>query len=185
MLAPPRATLRRSVRPSKRKLEACFRVLEGMEQPSRHRPSIERRREPRFSHRPAEIRHHSLIAIPRNLSSRGLALETTTGLRIGGRYRLELVTPWAVDRVEGTVRWCRLHAIRPSANGTDFEPLFLAGLELDAPVRMGHTVLHPAQAPRAPDRPATTNPAALATLEEAAGASPRQSARGWIEMPGL
>ena len=143
-----------------------------MKQASNSRPAFDRRREQRFPHGLAEVRHHSLIAVPRNLSRRGLALETTRGLLIGNRYRLELHTPWAVTRVEATVRWCRLHAIRRFSQGSDFEPLFLAGLEFDAPIPMGHTVVLPDDASTEGGSPGTAHRAKLKDLEATASASP-------------
>ncbi len=65
-----------------------------------------------------------------DLSSHGMAMESTSPLRVGGRYRLCLAAGGEKRvPVVATVRWCRLTATRRLASG-EVAPLYRAGLAL-------------------------------------------------------
>ena len=88
------------------------------------------RRSPRHAATRTVIRHATFSGWLRDYSVNGFSMETSRGLRIGERYQFELVDDKETITLEASVRWCRLHSIRPGAVDGDFEPLFLTGLEL-------------------------------------------------------
>ena len=65
----------------------------------------------------------------RNLSSGGLAVASSTALRVGRRYSLSVSSPTRRVRFRATVRWSTLRATRRTACG-DVLPEFIAGLSL-------------------------------------------------------
>lgn len=65
----------------------------------------------------------------RNLSSGGLAVASTTGLKVGRRYSLSLRSSTRLIRIRATVRWSTLQRTRRTACG-DVLPQFVAGLSL-------------------------------------------------------
>lgn len=76
------------------------------------------------------MRHISFNGKLRDYSVNGISIEADRGLRIGQHYQLEILSDIETVVLEALVRWCRLHSVRPGAIAGDFEPLFLAGLEL-------------------------------------------------------
>jgi hypothetical protein len=66
-----------------------------------------------------------------NLSARGLAIETTSSLRVGARYTLRLGRPWMSFKVTGTVRWSRLARTRKGP-GAEVTPIFVAGIAIES-----------------------------------------------------
>ena len=92
-----------------------------------------RRGSKRYGAPTTSVRHATFTGSLVNCSRNGIAIESDRGMRIGGRYELELVNDLLVITVEATVRWCRLRSIRPGAIAGDFEPLFVTGLELSQP----------------------------------------------------
>lgn len=89
----------------------------------------ERRVQHRLQTRDSTVRSPIVFGRVLNLSSRGLAVETTTGLRIGARHRMKITAPRRQVVVEATVRWCRLLRLRPGP-GSDVVPIYRAGLEI-------------------------------------------------------
>jgi hypothetical protein len=65
----------------------------------------------------------------RNLSSGGLAVASSAGLRVGRRYSLSVSSPTRRVRLQATVRWSTLQRTRRTACG-DILPEFVAGLSL-------------------------------------------------------
>ena len=65
-----------------------------------------------------------------DFSRGGIAIETSTALRIGARYHFEIRAEHGKMTAYGVVRWCRLRAVNPSLQAGDFEPLFTAGIRL-------------------------------------------------------
>ena len=64
-----------------------------------------------------------------NFSAGGLAIETTSSLRIGALYTLRLGRPWMRFRVTGVVRWSRLARTRNEPSG-EVTPVFIAGIAI-------------------------------------------------------
>ena len=66
-----------------------------------------------------------------NFSPGGMAIETTSSLRVGARYTFHLGRPWMSFRVTGSVRWSRLARTRSRRDG-EVTPIFVAGIALES-----------------------------------------------------
>jgi hypothetical protein len=66
-----------------------------------------------------------------NFSAGGLAIETTSSLRVGARYTFRLGRPWMSFRVTGAVRWSRLARTRHGPGG-EVTPIFVTGIAIDS-----------------------------------------------------
>jgi hypothetical protein len=121
-----------------RKIEEPAYVFKGTVRKAEQQARNTRRRSPRRQAARVKVRHISFTGQLRNYSVTGISIETDRGLRIGHRYKLEILSDLETIMVEAFVRWCHLQAVRPGAIAGDFEPFFLAGLEL-ASSRSGRT----------------------------------------------
>lgn len=156
MLAPPAETVHLASPRSrtKRKNQSSAFVFTSMARDARPRTLENRRCESRYRILGVEVRHVSLAGTVQDFSSRGLAIETSIGPRVGDSYRLELASRATSTTVTATVRWCRLHRICRTPGGKEFAPRFLAGLEIQPPVPLlddaFQVAVHPLQKSSAP-----------------------------------
>jgi hypothetical protein len=90
----------------------------------------ERRRSPRHAVR--EVRgtmHISSDAKVLNMSLIGMAVQSGTAMRVGRNYAITLTNNQKHEfRLQGTVVWCRLRALKKSERG-DTSPLYEAGFK--------------------------------------------------------
>jgi len=66
-----------------------------------------------------------------NFSTAGLAIETTSSLRVGTLYTFRLGRPWMSFRVTGTVKWSRLARTRQGP-ADEVTPIFVAGIAIES-----------------------------------------------------
>ncbi len=89
--------------------------------------SGERRKHPRLSIQGATVRNSLLVGRVLNMSLGGLAIETTTALRIGGSYSFRAEIHEHSLEIEAQIRWCRL--ARTLRTGDDeVRAIFRAGV---------------------------------------------------------
>ena len=62
-----------------------------------------------------------------DLGPAGAHIETTRSLRVGAPYAFTIELAGASRRLRGRVRWCRLVATRPAAEG-ERSPVYRAGI---------------------------------------------------------
>lgn len=96
--------------------------------------SRDRRRNMRRAVPPTAVRHITFCGRLLDCSPDGIAVESTTGLRIGDSYRLEIENHLGIHTLEAAVRWCRLVEVRRGRVRGEFEPLFVTGLALASPL---------------------------------------------------
>jgi hypothetical protein len=94
-------------------------------------PSQERRTHPRRTIEGVHVHNGVISGDLLNFSARGLAVETSSGLRVGARYTFRLGRAWMSFRVTGIVRWSRLRGTRRGPDG-EVAPIFVAGIAIDA-----------------------------------------------------
>jgi len=97
--------------------------------------SGEKRHHPRLTIRRTGIRNAFLVGRVLNMSLSGLALESTTGLRIGSRHSFRVMLGEQPFKIEGEVRWCRLTETVDKGQG-EVVPIFRAGLAFNRPLEL-------------------------------------------------
>jgi hypothetical protein len=95
----------------------------------------EKRHHPRLTLRHTRIRNGLLVGRVINMSLSGLALESSTGLRIGSRYTFRMVLREHPFTIKGEVRWCRLTRTVEKRPG-EVVPIFRAGLAFNRPLEL-------------------------------------------------
>lgn len=90
----------------------------------------ERRVHPRRTIQGVHVHNGVLSGELLNFSPGGLAIETTSSLRVGSLYTFRLGRPWMSFRVTGSVRWSRLARTR-SGPGGEVTPVFVAGIAIE------------------------------------------------------
>lgn len=95
----------------------------------------EQRVNPRLRTRHTTLRNGLLVGQVLNLSLGGLAIETTTALRIGSSYAFRVEFDDHRVRIRATVRWCRLIRTIAKGNG-EVAAIYRAGLQLERPLEL-------------------------------------------------
>lgn len=94
-------------------------------------PIDERRAHPRRAIQGVHVHNGVVIGELLNLSAGGLAIETTSSLRVGARYSFRIGRPWMSFKVTGLVRWSRLARTRHGRAG-EVTPIFVAGIAIQS-----------------------------------------------------
>ena len=92
--------------------------------------SQERRRHPRRTIEGVHVHNGVASGELLNFSARGLAIKTSSSLRVGARYALRLGRPWMSFSVTGIVRWSRLARTQRLPDG-EVRPVFVAGIAIE------------------------------------------------------
>lgn len=95
----------------------------------------EKRANPRLTMRSTAIRNGLLVGRVLNMSLGGLAIETATSLRIGGRYEFRVELHDHTLQIKAEIRWCRLISTIGKGNG-DVVAIFRAGLSFTRPLAL-------------------------------------------------
>lgn len=95
----------------------------------------EKRHHPRLTIQHTGIQNGLLVGRVINMSLGGLALESTTGLRIGSRHAFRIALGTKTFKVDGDVRWCRLTRTVGKGNG-EVVAIFNAGLAFNRPLKL-------------------------------------------------
>ena len=93
--------------------------------------SQERRSHPRRTIEGVHVHNGVVSGKLLNFSARGLAIETTSSLRVGALYTLRLGRPWMSFRVTGIVRWSRLARTQRLPDG-EVSPVFVTGIAIES-----------------------------------------------------
>jgi hypothetical protein len=91
----------------------------------------ERRGHPRRAIQGVHVHNGVVVGELLNLSAGGLAIETTSSLRVGARYTFRIGRPWMSFKVTGLVRWSRLARTRQGRDG-EVIPIFVAGIAIQS-----------------------------------------------------
>jgi hypothetical protein len=91
----------------------------------------ERRGHPRRVIEGVRVHNRAVDGELLNFCAGGMAIETSSGLRVGARYTFRLGRPWMSFRVTGSVRWSRLTRTQSQGNG-EVTPIFVAGIAIEA-----------------------------------------------------
>jgi hypothetical protein len=87
----------------------------------------EKRTHPRLTIQRTRIKNTFLVGRVTNMSLGGLALESTTGLRIGSQQSFRVSVGSKPFRIDAEVRWCRLTQTVGKGRG-EVVPIYRAGL---------------------------------------------------------